>query len=368
LLSDANSKIQSLTLRRKDQLNGGFMMQFKDAAYEILKQTKKPLHYNEITEQVLGAGLLDTAGKTPHATMGAMLYSDTLNTDSRFRRGDQKGTFALKSRAPQGIEQQIGAIRAQVRKELRAYLKQMPPQKFEDLIRALLDEMGFIETETTPFSGDKGVDVRGMLKVDQLSTIRVAIQAKRWVNNVGSDIVQKLRGALKITDAEHGIVITPSDFTGSAKEEAQSIGKIPINLVNGEQLVEMLIHYQVGARQTQYIVPEIDEEYWTEIIGISPSPPLARILETVAASQPCEGIVFPLKVQANHKGHTYSAELLDLQGNMLFNGKQYITPTSAAKAVPLEWKEVNGWSFWRYLDRDSEKWIKIGGLRPKQIN
>ena len=50
-------------------------MQFKDAAYEILKQANKPLHYNEITNQAIKAGLLDTTGKTPHATMGALLSS-----------------------------------------------------------------------------------------------------------------------------------------------------------------------------------------------------------------------------------------------------------------------------------------------------
>ena len=42
-------------------------MQFKDAAYEILKKAKGPLHYNDITDQALIAGLLDTMGKTPHA-------------------------------------------------------------------------------------------------------------------------------------------------------------------------------------------------------------------------------------------------------------------------------------------------------------
>jgi hypothetical protein len=29
--------------------------------------------------------------------MGTLLYTDTLKPDSRFRRGDQKGTFALRA-------------------------------------------------------------------------------------------------------------------------------------------------------------------------------------------------------------------------------------------------------------------------------
>lgn len=40
-------------------------MQFKDAAYEILKEAGKPLHYNEITDIALKRGILETAGQTP---------------------------------------------------------------------------------------------------------------------------------------------------------------------------------------------------------------------------------------------------------------------------------------------------------------
>lgn len=340
-------------------------MQFKDAAYEILKKAQQPLHYNDITDQALLLGLLDTTGKTPHATMGALLYTDTLNQNSRFRRGDRKGTFALKSAAPTNIEQQIGVIRKKVQQELKAYLKKMHPQKFEDLIRALLEEMGFEETETTPYVGDKGIDVRGVLKVDQLSTVRVAIQAKRWLSNVGPDVIQKVRGALKITDAEHGIVITPSDFTASAKAEAKAPGKIPISLVNGDQLVDLLIQYQVGAKQAQYIVPEIDEEYWTEVIGILPSPQPSQTDKVKIGGQSLTTIKFPLAVQAVHKGRTYTAELLNIQGTMHYDGHQYLTPTAAASAVPTGWKKVNGWSFWRYQEPKSGRWHKIGALRKK---
>lgn len=38
-------------------------MQFKNAAYEILKKESKPLHYNEITNKAIAAGLLESVGK-----------------------------------------------------------------------------------------------------------------------------------------------------------------------------------------------------------------------------------------------------------------------------------------------------------------
>ncbi|MEW6028235.1 MAG: restriction endonuclease [Chloroflexota bacterium] len=244
-------------------------MQFKDAAYEILKSAGKPLHYNQITDLAIQEGILETAGLTPHATMGALLYTDTLKENSRFRRGDEKGTFALQIAGTKGIKQQIETIQKQVRQELRKHLLKMHPKKFEELIRSLLEEMGFDEAETTSYGNDKGVDVRGVLRTNPLSTTKVAIQAKRWTGNVGATIVRELRGSLRVADAEQGLIITPSDFTPEAKNESQAEGKTPIALINGVQLVDLLIQYQVGIKQEQYTVPSIDTEYWTEVLGVS---------------------------------------------------------------------------------------------------
>lgn len=78
-------------------------MQFKDAAYEILKQADEPLYYNEITDRALEAKIRTTTGQTPHATMGALLYTDTLKEISRFRRGDRRGSFALRAKPSSDI-------------------------------------------------------------------------------------------------------------------------------------------------------------------------------------------------------------------------------------------------------------------------
>ena len=336
-------------------------MQFKDAAYEILKQAGKPLHYNEITERALATNLLETAGQTPHATMGALLYTDTLKSNSRFRRGDEKGTFTLKAPAPIGIHQQIENLQTKVRGDLRKYLLEMPPQKFEELIRSLLEEMGFDEAETTSISNDKGVDVRGVLRTNPLSTVKVAIQAKRWKNNVGSGVVRDLRGSLKVADAEQGLIITPSDFTAEAKAEAQSEGKTPITLINGSELVDLLIQYQVGIKQEQVIVPSIDTEYWTEIVGIS----LEEQKEKPRESKHTKKLRFPLPIQAKHGGEVYKGELLDIKGTVRYEGQEYPTPTTAAKVIVTDWKEVNGWDFWRYLNPESGKWENIGNIRSR---
>lgn len=55
------------------------MNKFKTSAIEILKQERKPLHYKEITRLALEAGILETEGATPDASMNAQIVMDIKN-------------------------------------------------------------------------------------------------------------------------------------------------------------------------------------------------------------------------------------------------------------------------------------------------
>lgn len=55
------------------------MNTFKDAAIEVLKKEKKPLHFTEITRLALERGLLETEGATPEQTMNAQIAMDIKN-------------------------------------------------------------------------------------------------------------------------------------------------------------------------------------------------------------------------------------------------------------------------------------------------
>ena len=63
-------------------------MKGMDAAYEVLRQSGKPLHYVELTERALESGLWETSGKTPQMTLNAQISTDIKRNgeDSRFRR------------------------------------------------------------------------------------------------------------------------------------------------------------------------------------------------------------------------------------------------------------------------------------------
>lgn len=127
----------------------------------------------------------------------------------------------------------------------------MHPKAFEHLVGRLLSSIGFEEIEVTPYSNDGGIDVRATLTVGGLTRVPTAVQVKRLSSNIPAAKIRELRGSMNTTRQERGLFITTSDFTRDACEEAKDPNRIPISLVNGDRLVDLLIKHQIGARMTQ---------------------------------------------------------------------------------------------------------------------
>lgn len=112
-------------------------------------------------------------------------------------------------------------------------------------------------------TGDGGID--GIIKEDKLGLDVVYIQAKPWENNpVGRPDVMQFAGALQAQRANKGIFITTSRFTDDARSYVSQIG-IKIVLVDGKQLTNLLIEYDVGVSAVSlYPVKKVDSDYFEE--------------------------------------------------------------------------------------------------------
>ena len=88
-----------------------------------------------------------------------------------------------------------------------------------------------------------------------------------------------------------------------------------------------------------------------------------RLSELFELNQGSEqrNVEYPVPIKATYKGEIYRAELLNIDGIIRFDNKEYQTPTTAAKIIVMG--EVNGWDFWRYLNPPTGEWEKIGKLR-----
>ena len=150
--------------------------------------------------------------------------------------------------------------------ELLNILKKIDPSAFERLCQRLLRESGFIQVEVTGRSNDGGIDGKGVLRLGGLLSFHVLFQAKRYQKTVSPSIVRDFRGAL-VGRADKGLIITTGSFSREAKLEAQRAGATPIDLIDGEELVEKLKNLSIGVEVKEKIVEEvvINHDYFQKL-------------------------------------------------------------------------------------------------------
>lgn len=120
---------------------------------------------------------------------------------------------------------------------------QLDAQEFEILVGHLLTALGFDGSEVTGKSGDGGVDAKGELNVSNLAKVKVFVQAKRYKlgAKVSANVVRQLRQSIPY--GGQGAFITTADFQSAAADVALDPGFPRIGLINGRQLVDLLIEH-----------------------------------------------------------------------------------------------------------------------------
>lgn len=144
---------------------------------------------------------------------------------------------------------------------LMSLLRTMPPVGFERLCQRLLRESGFERVTVTGRSGDGGIDGNGILQLNPFVSFKVLFQCKRYVGSVGSGIVRDFRGAM-MGRADKGIILTTGTFTTDAKSEAVRDGVPPIELVDGEKLLDMFESLEMGLKPKRAY--ELDTKFFDE--------------------------------------------------------------------------------------------------------
>jgi restriction system protein len=158
-------------------------------------------------------------------------------------------------------------LRNELANELIHQLKNGTPTLFEKIVIDVLVKMGYGGSlkdagKAIGKTGDEGID--GIIKEDKLGLDIIYVQAKRWENNVGRPDVQKFAGALQGQRARKGIMITTSNFSKDAVEYVSKIDS-KIILIDGEQLVDYMIDFNVGVNTTNvFEIKKVDSDYFFE--------------------------------------------------------------------------------------------------------
>lgn len=148
------------------------------------------------------------------------------------------------------------------RDQLKNVLFNLSPAAFERLTQRLLRESGFIQVQVTGRTGDGGIDGMGIVKLHGIISFHMLFQCKRYQGNVSPSEIRDFRGAMQ-GRADKGLFITTGKFSAGAYKEANRAGTTPIDLMDGNDLIEKLRELQLGVKPvTDY---EINESWFESI-------------------------------------------------------------------------------------------------------
>ena len=260
----------------KNQGGSGTAGEVTDAVIEMLDISEEELSENlkngssKIRNQIawarmylVSADYIDSSTRGIWALTDQGLQSD-LSEDDLFEliKSIRKSGLSNNKSAKQEIEknEELPDIEPQST-ALLDVLKQLSPAGFERLCQRLLRESGFEKVTVTGKSSDGGIDGNGILKINPFVSFNVIFQCKRYKETVGAPQIRDFRGAM-MGRADKGIFITTGRFTMEAKKEARRDGVPPIEIVDGEKLVDMFEQLELGV--TPVTTYEVDMNFFNE--------------------------------------------------------------------------------------------------------
>lgn len=245
-----------------------------EAIKAVMVAEGHPLSVAEVYEAIIQSGLYEFKADQPVQIVRAQLRRHTAGLDfpsasttkhfiqlpnGRFYLLD-KPTFqepeGVNARSPRVPAKGKGVSLADVKQLYQQYvddfkqrvldqLKKLDPVSFELFCRNLLTAYGFRSVEVTRSSKDGGIDGHGKLKVG-FTYLNVAFQCKRWSKKtIGRPEINQFRGDIQ-GQFEMGIFFTTSNFSTDADSNSFKPGAVPIILINGQTIVEIMIENKFG--------------------------------------------------------------------------------------------------------------------------
>jgi len=324
-------------------------LSYTDIAYQVLVESQaKYMHYKDISHEAFDSGLIETddiitAGNIASAINSEIRRTSLNGIESRFVKYD-RGVYGLFENEPQGIFADIREKNNNVKEQLLKVMTEMDASKFEELVGEVLRKLDFEEVKVVGRTNDGGIDVIGKLVVGGVIRNSICVQVKCWKQNISRGDISKLRGSLR--PHQTGLFITTSDFSKPAIEEANDQYKAPISLMNGKELVEFMCEFGIGVSSERVTVFEIDEEI-----------DLLDYISEVEIDEN-EG----LEIFATYKGHKHYGIYFP-PDKVLYNNVYHKSPSKAG--VEITGYQVNGWRFWKYLDKKTDKEMPLSYLRKK---
>jgi restriction system protein len=259
-------------------------MTIYEAAIQVLTDASAPLTVREIYESILERDLYDFKAQYPLNVVQGIVRRHTININAswsapmryfervdggKFIALDQAVRIGPESVAPitgmqneqedlhenqrNELQRQIDDYNQRIKSELLDFIRGLSWEDFEQFAGKLLIAYGFVDVVVTPPRGDGGIDGHGRLKVG-LVHMNVAFQCKRWTSNaIGPGDVNQFRGAIQGV-YEQGVFFTTSNFTQGATDNSIRRGAVPVILIDGNAIVDLMVERELGVQKDEITV------------------------------------------------------------------------------------------------------------------
>jgi restriction system protein len=241
-----------------------------EAIAEAFKREGKPLRVRDVYLRIKEDNLYQFNTTTPEQVVRTALrrHSESLSFASsskvKLYVTLDDGTYWLKNKpfsqpakllaeakSDTEILERLKAMHNQyvaiVKEDILTKLKGLNPFAFESFCRHLLKVYGFSNVRVTKKTRDGGIDGDGDFKIGLLQ-VRVAFECKRYNTIViGRTYIDRFRGSMA-GDFLQGIFFTTSKFSKDAKDIAFKKAAIPIVLIDGEEIVNIMIEKRIGVQ------------------------------------------------------------------------------------------------------------------------
>ena len=144
---------------------------------------------------------------------------------------------------------------------LKIILLNLNPYDFEKLALIILRESGFMEVEITKKSGNGGFERKGILLLNDLISLQIIFEYKRYKNSIGTDKIRSFRGAMEGW-ANKGLFIAKSTFIRGGWEEAVRKGAVLIDLIDEHGLIDLIKNLGLGVSVKTVERVEIDKSWF----------------------------------------------------------------------------------------------------------
>lgn len=224
--------------------------------------------------QITDRGKKSVKKGTEHITLEHLRqfkeFNDFYDTNKCKEKSENITDTANDESPNEQIEKAISKLNSSLADELMIEITRISPYDFERLVVQLLIKMGYgssnlNDNAVTKMSGDEGID--GIVTADRFGFDTIYVQAKQWnkEKSIGRPEIQKFLGALAGQGAAKGLFITTANFSKEAKDFASKNLQSKIVLVNGEELCNLMIEYDLGVSTIEvYKVKRIDTDYFND--------------------------------------------------------------------------------------------------------